>query len=188
MLVDRLDLRRDVERLPIFGLGCAGGAGPRPHRPLAKVRPGSLWLFLVVELCGLTFPSADQSKSNVIATTLFGDGAAACGRQRQGLDQGDVRRPYSGVFGIAAIDGAPEAANQRGNLGSDWELAAGAGFHQPDALDADHLRPLGPLASAHVHLGVIDAERLDLDNDVASHGLRLRQIRVHQAVRAAELL
>jgi hypothetical protein len=34
-------------------------------------------------------------------------------------------------------------------------------FYQPDALDADHFRRLGPLASAHVHLGVIDAERLE---------------------------
>jgi hypothetical protein len=39
-----------------------------------------------------------------------------------------------------------------------------------------------------VHLGVIDAERLDFDHDLASHGLGIRQIRVHQAVRAAELL
>ena len=79
MLVDRLGLRRDVERLPIFGLGCAGGVlGLARTAALAKVRPGSHWLFLVVELCGLTFRSADQSKSNVIATALFGDGAAAC--------------------------------------------------------------------------------------------------------------
>ena len=79
MLVDRLGLRRDVERLPIFGLGCAGGVlGLARTAALAKVRPGSHWLFLVVELCGLTFRSADQSKSNVIATAVFGDGAAAC--------------------------------------------------------------------------------------------------------------
>jgi alkylresorcinol/alkylpyrone synthase len=79
MLVDRLGLQRDVERLPIFGLGCAGGVlGLARTAALAKVRPGSHWLFLVVELCGLTFRSADQSKSNVIATALFGDGAAAC--------------------------------------------------------------------------------------------------------------
>jgi alkylresorcinol/alkylpyrone synthase len=79
MLVDRLGLRRDVERLPIFGLGCAAGVlGLARTAALAEARPGSRWLFLVVELCGLTFRSADQSKSNVVATALFGDGAAAC--------------------------------------------------------------------------------------------------------------
>jgi alkylresorcinol/alkylpyrone synthase len=79
MLVDRLGLRRDVERLPIFGFGCAAGVlGLARTAALAKVRPGSHWLFLVVELCSLTFRSVDQSKSNVIATALFGDGAAAC--------------------------------------------------------------------------------------------------------------
>lgn len=79
MLVNRLGLRREVERLPIFGLGCAGGVlGLARTAALAKARPGSRWLFLVVELCGLTFRAGDQSKSNVIATALFGDGAAAC--------------------------------------------------------------------------------------------------------------
>jgi alkylresorcinol/alkylpyrone synthase len=79
MLVDRLGLRREVERLPIFGLGCAGGVlGLARTAALARAAPGSRWLFLVVELCGLTFRRADQSKSNVIATALFGDGAAAC--------------------------------------------------------------------------------------------------------------
>jgi hypothetical protein len=101
------------------------------------------------------------------------------------LDQGDVRRPHSSVFGIAAIDGAPEAPHQRGDLGADGKLAAGAGVHQPDALDPDHVRRLGPLASAHVHLGVIEAERFDCDHDMASQ--RLRQIRIDQAVEAAEL-
>jgi alkylresorcinol/alkylpyrone synthase len=79
MLVDRLGLRRDVERLPIFGLGCAAGVlGLARTAALARAQPGTRWLFLVVELCGLTFRAGDQSKSNVIATALFGDGAAAC--------------------------------------------------------------------------------------------------------------
>jgi alkylresorcinol/alkylpyrone synthase len=44
---------------------------------LAKATPGTNVLFVVVELCGLTFRRRDQSKSNVIASALFGDGAAA---------------------------------------------------------------------------------------------------------------
>ena len=77
-LIDRLGLRRDVERLPVFGLGCAGGAlGLGRAAALARGAPGSRVLLLVVELCGLTFRANDLSKSNIIATALFGDGAAA---------------------------------------------------------------------------------------------------------------
>lgn len=77
-LMERLAFRRDVMRLPIFGLGCAGGVlGLSRAKALAQTRPGGKVLCLVVELCGLTFRANDPSKSNVIATALFGDGAAA---------------------------------------------------------------------------------------------------------------
>ena len=77
-LAQRLRMRRDLERLPIFGLGCAGGTlGLARAAALARARPGARVLLLVVELCGLTFRADDASKSNVIAAALFGDGAAA---------------------------------------------------------------------------------------------------------------
>lgn len=77
-LMERLPFRRDVQRLPLFGLGCGGGVlGLSRTAAMAKSEPGSRWLLLVVELCGLTFRGADLSKSNIIATALFGDGAAA---------------------------------------------------------------------------------------------------------------
>lgn len=77
LLMEKLPFRRDIQRLPIFGLGCGGGvSGLSRTATLAKAQPGSRWLFLVVELCGLTFRNADLSKSNIIATALFGDGAA----------------------------------------------------------------------------------------------------------------
>ncbi len=77
-LLGELGLREDVERLPIFGLGCAGGAlGLARAAALAQTRPGRKVLLLVVELCALTFRQTDCSKANVIATALFGDGAAA---------------------------------------------------------------------------------------------------------------
>ncbi len=77
LLIERLALRRDIERLPIFGLGCAGGViGLSRTAQLAISRPDARFLFLVVELCGLTFRSNDRTKSNIIATALFGDGAA----------------------------------------------------------------------------------------------------------------
>ena len=78
LIMERMGLRRDAERLPIFGLGCAGGVlGLARAGTMAKARPGSKVLFLAVELCALTFRKNDVSKSNIVATALFGDGAAA---------------------------------------------------------------------------------------------------------------
>jgi alkylresorcinol/alkylpyrone synthase len=77
LMIERMGLRRDIRRLPIFGLGCAGGVvGLARAADLAAARPGSRVLFLVVELCALTFRKNDLTKSNFVATALFGDGAA----------------------------------------------------------------------------------------------------------------
>ncbi len=77
LVVERMGLRRDIRRLPIFGLGCAGGVvGLARAADMARANPGSRVLFLVVELCALTFRKDDISKSNIVATALFGDGAA----------------------------------------------------------------------------------------------------------------
>lgn len=75
LLMERLGTRRDVLRLPIFGLGCAGGVlGLARSAEFARDRTV---LLLIAELCALTFRRNDQSKSNVVASALFGDGAAA---------------------------------------------------------------------------------------------------------------
>lgn len=77
-LLDRLPFRRDVRRLPIFGLGCAGGViGLSRAAAIARAYPGETVLLLVLELCALTFRRNDRSSSNIVATALFGDGAAA---------------------------------------------------------------------------------------------------------------
>jgi len=77
-LIGRLGLKNSVRRLPVFGLGCAGGViGVTRAADLARAYPGSRVLVMVVELCALTFRPQDTSKANVIASALFGDGAAA---------------------------------------------------------------------------------------------------------------
>lgn len=77
-LMTELPFRRDVQRLPIFGLGCAGGVlGLARAAACARASPGSRVLFLVVELCTLTFRGRDRSAKNLVATALFRDGAAA---------------------------------------------------------------------------------------------------------------
>ena len=76
-LMEELPFRRNVQRLPLFGLGCAGGAlGLARAAACASARPGSRILCLVVELCTLTFCRSDQTTANIVATALFGDGAA----------------------------------------------------------------------------------------------------------------
>lgn len=77
-LVGRLGLRPDVKRLPVFGLGCvAGAAGLARLHDYLLGRPGQVAVLLSVELCSLTFQRDDDSAANLVATALFGDGAAA---------------------------------------------------------------------------------------------------------------
>lgn len=78
LLMNRLPFKRTVRRLPIFGLGCVGGAvGIARAATLADAYPGSTVLLVVIELCALWFRRDELTKSNIVATALFGDGAAA---------------------------------------------------------------------------------------------------------------
>ncbi|SDE47050.1 type III polyketide synthase [Limimaricola pyoseonensis] len=73
-----MGFRGDVTRVPIFGLGCAGGtAGLGIAADLARARPGSKVLLVVVEACTPSFRADRLQKADIIATVLFGDGAAA---------------------------------------------------------------------------------------------------------------
>lgn len=74
-----LGFRSDVERVPVFGLGCAGGVtGLGLGARLAQSRPGSIVLVVAVELCSVAFRMDKLTKENIVATALFGDGGAAC--------------------------------------------------------------------------------------------------------------
>jgi len=78
VLINRLGLRPDVKRLPMFGFGCAGGVlGLSRAADLARVDPDATVLFLVVELCSLCFRGDDRTTANFVSTALFADGAAA---------------------------------------------------------------------------------------------------------------
>ncbi|MFE1290662.1 type III polyketide synthase [Streptomyces sp. NPDC058751] len=113
LLAGRLGLRQDVRRMPMFGLGCAGGAAglSRVHDYLLG-RPEEVAVLLSVELCSLTFQRDDASPANLVATGLFGDGAAAvvaCGSRRTGGTAGpaivDTRsRLYPGTGRILGWD------------------------------------------------------------------------------------
>jgi len=77
-LMNRLKLPSRVKRMPIFGLGCvAGAAGIARAADYVKGHPDEVAVLLSVELCSLTLQPEDLSIPNLIASGLFGDGAAA---------------------------------------------------------------------------------------------------------------
>ena len=74
----KLGLRSDVRRVPVFGLGCAGGVnGLSIASRMAAADPGSRWLFVTVETCSISIRLDSKDPAAVVATALFGDGAAA---------------------------------------------------------------------------------------------------------------
>lgn len=92
-LMNRIAFSPHMARTPIWGLGCAGGAaGIARAAEWASLRPGATVLLVSVELCSLTFQAGDLSKSNLIATSLFADGAAALVMRGDGA-HGGARRP-----------------------------------------------------------------------------------------------
>lgn len=77
-VMNRLGFRSDVRRVPVFGLGCAGGvSGLSLAQSLSAARPDDKVLLVVVEACTLWFRTDRLQKADIIATVLFGDGAAA---------------------------------------------------------------------------------------------------------------
>jgi alkylresorcinol/alkylpyrone synthase len=77
-LATRVGLRPDVKRVPLFGLGCvAGAAGIARMHDYLLAFPDQVSVLLAVELCSLTLQRNDYSIANLVATSLFGDGAAA---------------------------------------------------------------------------------------------------------------
>ena len=87
----KLGLRAGVMRVPVFGRGCAGGvSGLTLGARLARAEPGEVVLVVVVELCTLTSRTDQGTKSDVISSALFGDGAAAV-VLRAGPGEGSLR-------------------------------------------------------------------------------------------------
>ncbi|HEX6218369.1 MAG TPA: type III polyketide synthase, partial [Sphingomicrobium sp.] len=91
-----IGLRGDVRRVPIFGMGCAGGVnGIATAARLAAGDPGSRWLFVTIETCSIAIRLDSDDPAAIVATAIFGDGAAAAVIQ-------------ANKTGIATIAGAGE--------------------------------------------------------------------------------
>ncbi len=89
-----IGLRPDVKRVPLVGLGCvAGAAGVARLNDYLVGHPDEVAVLVSAELCSLTVQRDDVSVPNLVASGLFGDGAAAVvavGGQRDSGEAGAV--------------------------------------------------------------------------------------------------
>ena len=73
-----MGFREDVIRIPVFGLGCAGGvSGLAIARDFAAAHEGTRVLMVAVEACTVSFCAGTPRKADIIGSAIFGDGAAA---------------------------------------------------------------------------------------------------------------
>lgn len=101
-LCNRLGLAPSVQRLPLFGLGCAGGvSGLARAAHLASADPGANILVVCVELCSINFRSDDKSKANFVSSALFADGAAGFVLRARPTGD-DAATPASPTMGVQA--------------------------------------------------------------------------------------
>jgi alkylresorcinol/alkylpyrone synthase len=152
-LVEHLGLRSDVRRVPVFGLGCVGGAaGIARVRDYLQGHPHDVALLVSVELCSLTLQHDDDSMANVVSSGLFGDGVAAAvmvGSARAAeLDGVDVVDSRSALY--------PDTAGMLG-----WDIG-GSGFRIVLAAS------LADVVEQHLGPDVTDL--------LAAHGLKVNDV------------
>ncbi len=151
-LVNRLGFRSDVKRTPIFGLGCvAGAAGVARAADYLRGFPQHTALVISTELCSLTLQREDLSIPNIIASGLFGDGAACAVLE-------GAERPAKG----------PQVVASRAVLYPDTERIMGW-----DVVDSGFKVVL----SAKVPQLVREKLRGDVEPFLAEHGLTVRDVK-----------
>ncbi|WP_026934360.1 type III polyketide synthase [Christiangramia echinicola] len=76
-LINELDLRQDITRLPVTEMGCAAGiSGMIYAYNFLKANPGKRAAVIAVESPSATFQLDDYSMANMVSAAIFGDGAA----------------------------------------------------------------------------------------------------------------
>ncbi|MEM8993563.1 MAG: 3-oxoacyl-[acyl-carrier-protein] synthase III C-terminal domain-containing protein [Acidobacteriota bacterium] len=160
-LMNRLDLRPDVKRTPIFGLGCvAGAAGVARAADYVRAFPDQVAVLLSVELCSLTVQKEDLSIPNLIATGLFGDGAAAVVIAGDRVATAEAKAPSD-------PGGGPRIIDTRSAFYRDTERVMGWDISE---------KGFGIVLSADVPKMVGRHLRGDLDGFLAEHGLTIPDI------------
>ncbi len=157
-LVNRLGLKPSVKRTPIFGLGClAGAAGLARASDALRAFPEEVAVLLSVELCSLTLQKEDLSIPNVVATGLFGDGAAA-------VVLGGGARPAS----AASAGRSPRILDTRSVFypGTEWVMGW-------DVVDTGFKVVLSAKVPEVIEAHIAG----DVDDFLAAHGLARRHIK-----------
>jgi alkylresorcinol/alkylpyrone synthase len=146
-LINRLGLPTRIKRVPIFGLGCvAGAAGIARAADYVRAFPDQVAVLLSVELCSLTLQAEDLSIPNLIASGLFGDGAAAVA-----------------VVGAERAEPGPRIVDTRSIFYPDSERVMGWDISE---------RGFRIVLSADVPQVVRDFLRRDVDTFLGEHGLQ----------------
>lgn len=88
-LINSLQLRQDIVRLPVTEMGCAAGiSGIIYAKNFLKANPGKRAAVIAVESPTATFQLDDFSMANVVSAAIFGDGAACVLLSSRDDDQG----------------------------------------------------------------------------------------------------
>ncbi|MBW8878165.1 MAG: type III polyketide synthase [Acidobacteria bacterium] len=150
-LMNLLGLPPRVKRMPIFGLGCvAGAAGIARAADYVRAYPDQVAVLLSVELCSLTLQPEDLSIPNLIASGLFGDGAAA-----------------AVVAGADRSASGPRIVASRSVFYPDSERVMGWDISETG---------FKIVLSADVPLVARDKLRPDVDSFLAEHGLTISDV------------
>jgi len=76
-LINELEMRQDVVRLPVTEMGCAAGvSGIIYAQNFLKANPGKRAAVVALESPTATFQWNDYSMVNIVSAAIFGDGAA----------------------------------------------------------------------------------------------------------------
>lgn len=150
-LLDRMGFRRDVQRYPVWGLGCAGGvAGLNLATRLGRSQPDKRFLLITMETCSLAFHLTDFSIRAFVAATLFADGAAAAV-----IRGADVEGARLGRLGPGASHTWPDTRNVMGWDISDEGLHVVFSRRIPDLIASG----FAPVVHSFLKENGIDADR-----------------------------
>lgn len=196
-LVNRLGLNPRLRRTPIFGLGCvAGAAGLARAADWAKAYPESNVALLAVELCSLTWQPDDLSVPNLIASSLFGDGAVAvvlAGEERAARGPRVVASRsvfYPGTEDVMGWEIGSQGLKVILSSGVP-ELVLGHAAHDVDQFLADHGLSRERIEHWILHTGgpkVLEAFESALDLSREQSELTWRQLRDNGNLSSASVL
>jgi alkylresorcinol/alkylpyrone synthase len=138
-IAERLGCRSDVRRLPLFGVGCAGGAaGVALLDDQLRAHPEQVGALVSVELCSLTTQRGHDAVPHLVASALFGDGAAAV------VAVGTEHPSYATLRGPTVVASAsrlyPDSERAMGWDVGEWGLRIVLDADVPDLVE----RHLGP--------------------------------------------